>query len=193
MFKKKKIVRKCKSKKGMTLIEILVGVTIVVIVFASCLGALVSGYTTTMYNADENRASAMNESLNELIGNLVGKMGISDSDDALDLYDGINDIKENGSEDYEDTYSEAIVESVDDMMPGAVYVKAEAVNPDAEDTDYTVEFPNGESYQYTIIPSTNTVLTKDDKPYTISGITIKTCFESAAGPIIYESFIAYAK
>ena len=55
-----KLKKKMKSKKGITLVEILIGVTIVVIVFASTLGAMVGGFTTTMYNSDENRAAVLN-------------------------------------------------------------------------------------------------------------------------------------
>ena len=61
--------KKIRSKKGMTLVEILVGVTIVVIVFASTLGAMVTGYTTTLFNADENRSAVLNSSVNEIVLN----------------------------------------------------------------------------------------------------------------------------
>ena len=81
MPKKKIIKRKIKSKKGLTLVELVVGVTIVVIVFASCLGALVSGYTTTMYNSDQNKASSLNESLNDILISILGRMYYTDEDD----------------------------------------------------------------------------------------------------------------
>lgn len=58
---------KIKSKVGMTLLELIIGITIVVIVFASTLGAMVSGYATTVYNAQDNRASVLNSSRNEIV------------------------------------------------------------------------------------------------------------------------------
>lgn len=198
MLKKKKMIRKCRSKKGMTLIELLVGVTIVVIVFASCLGALVNGYTTTMYNSDENRAASLNESVNELIGNMVNKMKISNSEEAADFIDelsGLSDPDEIDPSDYDDSNGQALIFAVSRQIPDIVYVPATLKS--GSTNEYTYEFNNNVSYQYTIIPDTETTLNpiagSGNDPYTVSGFTIKTCFESAAGPITYESFIAYAK
>lgn len=181
--------KKVRSKRGMTLVEILVGVTIVVVVFASTLGAMVSGYTTTMFNADENRSAVLNASVNEIVLNTVRKARISDSDSAIEM---IEDMADYDSADLSDTVGAAVMSAVLAQVPDAVFV-----SPTTDvDGAYIVEFSEGESYQFSILPETKTSLTfleatKDD--LSVDGLTIKTNFESAKGSITYETFIPYAK
>ncbi len=188
---KKRIKQKIKSKKGLTLVEILVGVALVVIVFASTLGAMVGGFTTTVYNSDENRASVLNASVNEIIFNTVRKMRISDYDEAADFLEEVEAAATSSGSVADDTYAYALVASVAAQVPDAKYVV-----PEYEGGAYSVSFPSGESYQYSLIPEQKKplgMLTASGTDYEIDGITIKTCFESAGGPIIYESFVAFSK
>ena len=182
-MKRKHPTKKLRSKRGMTLVEILIGVTIVVIVFASTLGAMVGGFTTTIYNADENRAAILNASLNEIILNTVHNMQFQDVNAVDDEADNINT---------DDATVSVILSAVKANIPEAVYI---APTTDASG-DLTVNFPNGVSYQYSLIPEVKTTLKTAGATGTnieMNGVAIKTCFESAAGPIIYESFVPYTK
>ncbi len=196
MLKKRKKRMDIKSKKGLTLVELVVGVTIVVIVFASSLGALVNGYITTMYNSDENKASALNASVNEIVLNTVKRMNI-EKEEALDALDLVDDITEDMSEmrsgtgEIEDKVSQALVQAVMVQVPDAVFIAPEEGSTPG---DYVVHFPDGETYQFSIIPETRTTMDlsdqgKDDVAF--DGITIKTRFESANGAFTYESFVPY--
>ena len=180
-MKAKKLKKKVRSKKGLTLVEILIGVTIVVIVFASTLGAMVGGFTTTLYNADENRAAILNASLNEIIMNTLGKMNISDSAGADDV---IMDIQSS------DPTRSAIVAAVTASVPEAKYVPA-TVDGSGKPT---VVFSENENYQYSLIPNVDLPMDNHSSPgstYSVKGIQIKTRFASASGAIIYESFVPF--
>ena len=182
-MKLKKSPKKLRSKRGLTLVEILIGVTIVVVVFASTLGAMVGGFTTTVYNADENRAAILNASLNEIILNTVHNMRFTERSEVDDAADDIRT---------DDTTVSVLLAAVSANIPDAVYVDPE---PDASG-NMTVNFPSGVSYQYTLIPDVQTKLNKNtatDPLVDMNGVTIKTCFESAGGPIVYESFVPYTK
>ncbi len=177
---KRKTLKKLRSKRGLTLVEILIGVAIVVIVFASTLGAMVGGFTTTLYNADENRAAVLNSSLNEIIMNTVHNMAFTEKA-AVD-----NDDIASGDPD-----ASVIVSAVAANIPEAVYVAPEEING-----HMSVNFPKGETYQYTLIPDVSTNLNTNKPggtPVEMKGVAIKTCFDSAAGPITYESFVPYSK
>ena len=161
-------IKKFKSKKGVTLVELVVGIAIIAIIFASTLGAMVGGYTTTIKNADQNKAAVLNASLNEIIINTVRDIHLNES--SVYTYTGeISDLR--------------ITDTVAEYMPEATYVKPNA-------------FPNNtDDYQYTIQPvrDTTTQLSVSGVNYDIKGIMIKTCFESAAGPVIYQSFVPFTK
>ena len=77
-----KKIEKIYSKKGMTLVEIIVGIAIIVIVFAGTLGAMVGGYTTTVKNADQNKVASENKALNEILMDTIGKLGFANASDA---------------------------------------------------------------------------------------------------------------
>lgn len=166
-----KLKKKMKSKKGITLVEILIGVTIVVIVFASTLGAMVGGFTTTMYNSDENRAAVLNASLNEIILNTITKMNITDSDKAEEELEYI----QSG-----DPTASPILAAVVATVPEATYVPA------------GTEFEPNIDFQYTLLPNTELPMDAGTaEPMSVNGIYIKTRFESASGPLIYESFVPF--
>ena len=69
------------SKKGLTLVEILVGVTIIVIVFGATLGAMTQGYSGTLRNADEDKAAAIASSVCDTVATSIKKLGMTDGDE----------------------------------------------------------------------------------------------------------------
>ena len=181
---------KFRSKKGMSLVEILIGVAIIVIVFASTLGAMVSGYTTTVYNADENRAGLLNASVNDIVfttikrirntGALIDDGGIS----ANDLVQQI--LNSDGSG---DDYGTAITAAVEEKIPGAVFVPPTGNIT----TGFQPAFVSGVSFQYTLIPEVRNHVTTMGMAVDpeIPGIRLITSFESAQGTVMNESFIPY--
>ena len=166
---KNKTKNKIRSKKGMTLVEIVVGIALVVIVFSSCLGAMVGGYTTTIKNADENKIAVLNASLNELLVNTVRDLKLTES--AVSPTGEINDAR--------------ITETVTEYLPSALYVKPS----EYPKNDVSVDF------QYTIAPVVDdkTALTKGSEKSLIKGIVIKTCFNSSKGANTYQSFVPFTK
>ena len=184
---KNKAKNKIRSKKGMTLVEIVVGISLVVIVFASCLGAMVGGYTTTIYNSDENRVAVLNGSLNEIIVSTIHNYGPVNSESVERLVGGATS-----------PLNPAIKDNVefDDSRLGtttsATYVKPE----DFASPDQT-KYPGKDlSIRYTLVPGTRSDLVVSDTPgntktVQVTGVWIRTCFEAARGPIFYESFVPY--
>jgi len=69
------------SKKGITLVEILVGVTIIVIVCGATLGAMTQGYSGTLRNADEDKAAAIASSVCDTVATSIKKLGMTDGDE----------------------------------------------------------------------------------------------------------------
>lgn len=56
-----------KSKRGMTLVEIVVAIAIVAIVFAGTMSALVSAYTSILYNSTDAQASHEAEGITDKV------------------------------------------------------------------------------------------------------------------------------
>lgn len=175
-----KKIKKQNSKKGMTLVELLVGVAIVVIVFAGTVGAMVGGYSTTVNNADQNKAAAINESVNEIIMNTVKKLDLL-AEDAADCVSAL----ESGSLEVSGADSNAVA------IKGAVDSKCKNLKMDA--TEYykfikSGDFPkDGVDYQYTLITDQTTNANGQD----ISGIIVKTAMKSSSGFVINQSFVPY--
>lgn len=179
-------IRKIRSKKGMSLVEVLVGVAIIVIVFASTLGAMVGGYTTTVYNADENRTDLLNSSVNEIVFNTFSKMKISDVSQAEDVIDQIVNSNPTSND-----LGTAVAAAISEKVPGAVFVSPQKISSGK----YEPVFNNGVSFQYTLVPDVGVNIGKKDdtrKELYVEGIRIVTCFESAKGSIINESFVPYS-
>ena len=70
------------SKKGMSLVELVVGVTIIAIVLASAAGAIVTGYKTTIDNAERNKVAAISSSMNEVVMKAVKNCGFNNRHEA---------------------------------------------------------------------------------------------------------------
>lgn len=184
---KKSVITKLKSKKGLTLVELVVGIALVVIVFSSCLGAMVGGYTTTIYNADENRVAVLNASLNEIIVSTIHNYGPVNSDSVTRLVSDPNSPLLKAIDD-NITFDDARLHTT----TSATYVKPEDIgNPDQS------LYPGKDlSVRYTLVPDTTSNLTVSGVGGTtnqvaVSGVWIRTCFEAARGPIYYESFVPY--
>lgn len=176
------------SKRGISLIELVVGITLVVVTFASCLGAMVGGYTTTIHNADEARMAVLNASLNEMIINTIRSYGATSNADIQKLIDTHNIGAAYTPED------NRLLSAVNDNVKAADGISlstAVYVAPD-EFTDPTPTSGVDYSVRYTLIPdSTSNVFKNAVNSVEITGVWIRTCFESATGPIFYESFIPY--
>lgn len=188
---KKKLIckNKYRSKKGMSLVEILVGVAIMVIVFASTLGAMVNGYTTTVYNSDKNKEDLLNSSVNEIIFNTFKCMQISRSDEATDVIQEIENVQSTGNVGGDD-YATALVVAVKSKIDGAVFVP-----PSYSAGKFEPAFVDDAVFQYTIVPEVPSVVTtasglaaSDD---VITGFRIITTFKTSGGNVTSESFVPY--
>ena len=73
---------KCQSKAGMSLTELIVGVTIIALVLASAAGAIVTGYETTIDNAERNKVAAISASMNEVIMKAIKNCGFATKHEA---------------------------------------------------------------------------------------------------------------
>ncbi len=190
MKKRLLIKNKLRSKKGMSLVEVLVGVAIIVIVFASTLSGMVNGYTTTVYNADGNREDLLDASVNEIIFGTFRCLKIEDESQAKDLIDNIKDIQAHGISPSSDESAVAVVSAINERLSGVVFVPP-TVNGSG---NYEAAFVDGQSYQYTLIPETTSLVTSGTggtANHDISGMRIMTRFETASGEIICESFVPY--
>lgn len=160
---------KPKSKKGLTLIEIVVGVTIVVIVFASTLGAMVSGYTTTLKNADENKAAIKSAAVNEIIMKTISNLNLEDEASVNDIINTINDS------------NNVIKVAAEKECSNIKYVSY---------GDFLKEAKGDE--QYTIIAEQTSDITSGSTKKTVKGIIIKTAVKSSSGFVSNETFVPYA-
>jgi len=88
---RKRLLRKLhrtKSKRGLSLVELIVGVTILVIVFGGTMSAMANGYTDTLYNAQQNKGAADGASLNEVIMEAVKAKGFADEEECAEYFAG---------------------------------------------------------------------------------------------------------
>ena len=178
-----KNIKKLNSKKGMTLVELLVGVAIVVIVFAGTIGAMVGGYSTTVNNADHNKVDATNQATNEIIMGTVKSLGFSGKADAQKCINQLKVVK-------------SIPESPESSDPPLEIVRAKAIQGAAENRCSGIEFVDKTEFpkddvdcQYTIIvPDTPTKAGSKE----IDGVIIKTAMKSSAGFVVNQSFVPYA-
>lgn len=157
---------KFKSKKAMTLVELIVGITIVVIVFAGTLGAIVSGYTTTIKNADQNKVAAKNAAVNEVIMQAVKIQGWTEEQTLI---------------------PNAIDEAAKSECTDVVYVEPSMFPDDTYDCQYTLIFDNDSSADI------SKVNTPSASQVEIRGVTIRTSMKYAGGIVTYESFVPYSE
>lgn len=214
----KKRMKKLASKKGVTLVELVVGIALISIVFSSTLGAMVGGYTTTLKNADQNKAAVLNSSLNEVMintlhnmklsdtsagdpGRIVEGSGISDSDKQVSYVDSPDGTTQT------EVQITALVAAVKAVVPEAEYVPFDQfpkLSKTASDpNDYVPD------YQFTIkvnegddgAPAdpndgeyhTNALRKSDTSSIKVPGLVLKTCLLSSSGPVMYEAYVPFTK
>lgn len=174
-----KKVKKLRSKKGMTLVELLVGIAIVVIVFAGTLGAMIGGYSTTVNNADQNRVNATNEATNEVIMSTIKMMKFADKNSANKCIDELK----------------ALSITSTPSTPSDERVKAEAIQDAAEKKCTGIQFVESSSFPNKNVDCQYTLITLDNptqaSSQNIDGVIIKTAIKSSSGFVINQSFVPY--
>lgn len=153
------------SKRGVTLVELVIGIAIIVVVFAGTLGALSGGYTTTVNNADQEKASAICASANEIVMTAINDLKITKKDELDD------DLSKTDS---------AIISSVTRKYTNMKYVDPADFYTASDNMCFTIE-PDKTS-----TVSGSTLSTRD-----VKGVIIRTSVKSAAGRLINESFVPY--
>lgn len=167
----RKNIPKLRSKKGLTLVEILVGVAIIVIVFGATLGAMTQGYTSTLYNADENKAAAVSKSMNDAIMAAVTNQHFQNQAECDDyFFGGGKNPNSDGS--------------------NAIHAAAVSIESSVEYVSYA-SFPDySKDFQYTIKTdgiSNVEGASNQSMPY----VMIQTAARSAKGMNINTSFVPY--
>ncbi|GEM_PF-4399114 len=166
--------QKLRSKKGLSLVELIVGITILVIIFTATLSAMTNGYTTTLFNADVNKKAVEGGSLNEILMQTLQKQEFYNEADFTSRFYG-------GTSTPAGEAGLAV-----DAAAKAKYDNIAFVPPS--------DFPRtGEEYenQYTVISNGTSNVKKGTKTYAIRGITVITSLDSVKGPVINTSFIPY--
>ena len=178
---------KLKSRKGMSLVELIVGISIIVIVFTATLTAMTSGYSDTLYNADVDRYAAKGGSLNEMIMEAVAKQGFTAADGA-------------GTEGIAVKYFYSSGSASGDYKTDASNAVHNAAKAAAGDDVKYIPLANFPSYekdvneQYTLdINAVRKVRDASGKEFEIKGIEIKTCVASSRGRLVNTSFVPYTK
>ena len=181
----RKKIPKFNSKKGMSLVELIVGITILVIVFTSTLSAMTNGYTDTLFNANANISAVEGGSLNEIIMQTAAKQGFNSG--ACEAYFTAHDPN-----------STVAVSSGSIDNSNAIHEAAKVLVPDIQYVPYTDEksFPltgnDASENQYTINFNASSVIKKNGaKDRTIKGFEIITMVTSVKGTIINRSFVPY--
>ncbi len=165
---------KLRSKKGMSLVELVVGITIIVIVFGSTLSAMTNGYSTTLYNADVNKSAVEGGSLNELLFQSISELGFYDKAEAQEYFFGAASNKSPNSD------------------PGnAVHAAAKTFDSTVLYYDKNVFPAAGVETQYTIDLDASSKVQKGAKQYTIKGIYVQSYVYSSRGSLVNHSFIPY--
>lgn len=177
----RRIKKKLRSKQGLSLAELVVGMAIIVIVFAATLTGLTTGYTTTVKNADLNKAVVKCASTNEIISTAVANLNLVRTNNIGDItaQQNANDAK--------------IKSAAEVAYPGIVYI-----NPSyfpKMDKDPTT----GEQYdaQWTYNMNTNDGMAKisrtDGTVKTMFGVVVRTAVNSSNGYVYCRNIVPYAK
>lgn len=177
----RKIRKKHRSKRGMSLAELVVGVAIIVIVFAATLTGLTTGYTTTVKNADLNKAAVKCASANEVISSAVANLNLVRTKNIGDI---TNQQKVNDSK---------IKSAAQVAYPGIVYVE----RPQFPKT--TADPVTGQQLdaKWTYDMNTNDGMAKirqaDNSTKTIFGVLVETAVNSSNGYVYCRNVVPYAK
>ena len=178
---------KVRSRRGMSLIELVVGITIIVIVFGSTLSAMTNGYSNTIYNAEVNQTAVEGGSLNEIMAQAIKNLGFEDEASCKKYFFGGSGSPVKDPNTATDNAVHAAGKAVlgeEPSTPGNM--KLQYVSPDVFPS------PNFEN-QYTIITDAESTLKASAKNYDIKGVILKTSVTNVRGKLTNSSFIAYAK
>lgn len=168
----RKNIPKLKSKKGLTLVEILVGVTIIVIVFGATLGAMTQGYTNTLYNADENKSAALSKSINDSIMEAVVRQGFKSQTECENYFFGGG-------------------KSPNSDSSNAVHSAAVAIDSSVEYVPYASFPDNSKDCQYTIKTDSISTVEGTGSKVSMGYVLIQTATKSAKGMHINTSYVPY--
>lgn len=172
-FRKK--IPRFNSKRGMSLVELVVGITIIVIVFGATLSAMTNGYSTTIYNAEVNKSAVGGGSLNELLFQSVSKLDFYNEEAAQEYFFGVGNTKDPNSDSENAVHAAAL--SYDESI--------KYVSPD--------EFPlQNVDVQYTVELNSSSKVTDGSNQHTIKGIKVQTYVASSRGSLVNNSFIPYS-
>ena len=171
---------KFRSKKGMTLIEILVGVFIIVLVFGATLSAMTNGYASTLYNASANKYAVEGESANEIIMQAIAKQEFTSATDAQTML--------NSSDNPIDHAAKTVVSDI-------VYVDSSDFDSSDAENKYTVVFTGDDTES---LVNRNEKLSEADykkgrklDEFKVKGMIIKTSVTTASGVVRNISFVPY--
>lgn len=170
----RKKIPKLRSKKGMTLVEILAGVVIIVIVFGSTLSAMTNGFSSTLRNATTNKYAVESESVNEIILQAISKYNFQDEDDARDVLEA--DVN-------------AIEMAAQSVVPEMKYVDSSEYDSKDYDNKFTVVFLEEET-KSTV---TTSLGGRKKSDYVIRGMQIKTAVTTSTGVVRNVSFVPYSE
>lgn len=175
-IKKKQFYR---SRKGVTLVELVVAMTIIVIVFAGVVSGIAHGYATTLNNVTVDKASAKSQSITDDILTelkLYNVSSFSDLSISVDLSTSATIL---------DRIKDDIKENAADPTVGVYYV----ANP-ADFTNDTSQDP-----QFTLIDSSSDIVSTGaggTTTTTVKGCIIKTAVLSSEGFIVTTAFYPYS-
>lgn len=162
-----RVLHRMKSKRGLSLVELVVGVAIMVIVFGATMSAMANGYTDTLYNAEENVGAADGASVNEVIMAAVINQEFASEEECIDYF----------SVNPNDDENNAVNEAAKGVSADIKYVTSD-------------QFPkNDVEKQYTVITDSNTVA----GTRSLKGMEIRTAVKTTKGWVINKSFVAYTE
>ncbi len=157
---------KLRSKKGITLIEILVGVAIIVIVFGATLSAMTNGYSKVLYNAETNKSAAEGGSINEVILEAVKRQGFANAEECFDYFTNA------------DNAVHGAAKSADDTIQYVNYAQFPVMNIDN---------------QYAINMEAESIVSTENGDHRLKGLEILTSINSVEGVVVNRSFVAYTE
>lgn len=182
--KMRKKIPKLRSKKGLSLVELIVGVTIMAMAISSAAGAIVTGYKTTIDNAIRNEAAAKCASVNEVIMKAVKNCDFYDADEAKKYF-------------FEKTTGEGAGATTVSLDPNtnaddSVYQAGKAKFSDLYYNSSTVFPDEAHDLQYQIDINAVENLTADGvEDIAMKGIKIKTAINVPDGYVEIFSFVPY--
>lgn len=193
----RQIQTKLRSRKGMSLIELIVGISIIVIVFTGTLSAMTNGYADTLYNADVNRYAVQGGSLNEVILEAIAKQKFKGADCPVDVKDSEQRREyavsyflldsDGRSKDPNSDPTNAVHSAAKAVMPDVMYVTQDqfwgsgkvVINNTVVDNMYTLDFD-----------AVRTIF-KGAKRYDIKGVEVLTSVTTSRGTVINRAFVPY--